>query len=141
MKKFVLMLAIAAGSVFAVGCDGKGSSAAKDMKDAAKDGMKDAKDGVKDMKDKAGETAKDAMDKGKEMLEKAQKEITDKFDLKAIEGAIGKLPAEKMDAAKKQWDSFNTMLKEFKAAPMEKMGEWKDKLVKAYDELKKMAGL
>jgi glutamyl-tRNA reductase len=129
MKKFAFSVALVAAAVFASGCD-KASSAGSAAASAAKD-----------MKDKGGDAAKGAMDAGKEMLEKAQKELMDKFDMKAVEGKIAALTGDKATAAKASFEKFKTMLTEFKAAPMEKMAEWKDKLMKAYDDLKKEVGL
>lgn len=126
MKKMLFALVFAAGTLFAVGCD-KASSASS----------------------AAGSAGKVVADKGKEIgdkaasaLETARKEVMDKIgDTSKIEEKIKGLTGDAQTKAKEKWDAFKKMYEEFKAAPMDKMGELKDKLMAAFEDLKKMVNL
>ncbi len=85
----------------------------------------------------AGSSAKAA---GGEALTKARAEIMDNFDVKAIEEKISKMSGDAKATAETKLADFKKLVDEFKAAPMEKMSEWKDKLTKAFNELKTSVG-
>ncbi|MGH9677206.1 MAG: hypothetical protein ACRD36_08905 [Candidatus Acidiferrum sp.] len=104
--------------------------------------------GCEDAK-KAGEKAKDAVASGergatnikKMAMEKAQfmKPMTDLYP--KIEEKIKTLSGDKVKEAQAKFDDFKKMISEFKDAPGGKMGEFKEKMTKAFDELKKLVGL
>jgi hypothetical protein len=61
--------------------------------------------------------------------------------LPKIEEKIKDLTGDKKTAALAKLDELKKSLSDFKTIDAAKMGEAKDKLLKAFDELKKMVGL
>jgi len=80
-------------------------------------------------------------DQGEAALARARAEVTNQFDVAKITESITKLTGPAKETASAKLVDFQKMLEEFKTAPMEKINEWKEKLVKAFNELKTAAGL
>lgn len=160
IRKVVYGFGLLAAVTFAVGCDA-GSSAAKKVEGAAKDAKASAdkaagqaKEAVKDAKDAASAAGKSAVDAGKSAVDKGKemaKEAADKLREGVIKPAADFLPKveEKLKAmtgdtatkAKEKLEAVKKLIEEFKAAPSEKLGELKDKVLAAIKELAGMVGL
>jgi vacuolar-type H+-ATPase subunit E/Vma4 len=163
IRKMAFGFGLLAAVTFAVGCDA-GSSAAKKAEtgareakgaagtaekaaDQAKEAAKEAKEAAKEASHSAVEAGKSAVEKGKDMTKEAAdklkegvvKPVSDflpkaEEKLKGLSGDAATKGKEKLEAVKK-------LIEEFKAAPSEKLGEMKDKVIAAVKELAKTAGL
>jgi hypothetical protein len=123
-KRFALAVAWVACVLFLTGCE-----AAKDA--ASKEGAK------------AKETANKVMDEASKKLSEAKegvlKPITEM--LPKIQEKISALTGDKAKDAQAKFEEFKKLLEEYKGSAGEKAGELKDKLLKAFEDLKKMVGM
>jgi hypothetical protein len=159
LNKFLSLAALFACIVIFNGCNKSSSGsanasadqAAREAKEAKEKAEKEARAKESTEKSKAEKDAadKEAADKLAQArnaetatLAKAKEEINKLFDVPKVEAVIGTLPADKMPTAKAKLAEFKSLWNDFmKEDNNAKMREWKDKLVKSYDELKKSAGL
>jgi len=133
--KLAAGVALAAGPVLAVGCDGA-KDAAKKAEKAGGDAVKDVKKTGDDAKAKVGEVADKAADAAKTAIIDPIKDLLPKIEEK-IKGLTG----DKMTAAKEQFDKLKKLVADFSAAPADKVKELGEELKKVFDELKKSVGL
>jgi hypothetical protein len=131
-------VALVAGSLLLVGCE-SAKETAKKAGDRAKGAVavveKEAKKALAEAKD-VKKDAEKALAHAKEAVVKPIAEMLPK-----IEEKIKALTGDKQKAASTKLEEFKKLLDEFKASGSEKMGELKEKLSKAYDELKQLVGL
>lgn len=160
IRKMAFGFGLLAAVTLAAGCDAggraakKAETAAKDAKAAAEKAAGQAKEAAKDAKDAASEAGKSAAEAGKSAVDKGKemaKEAADKLREGVVKPAADFLPKveEKLKAmtgdtatkAKEKLEAVKKLIEEFKAAPSEKLGELKDKVIAAVKELAGMVGL
>ena len=128
LRKIVVVLAFVAGMSLVAGCDVPKSAAEKakeDAEKAVKEGEKKAKEGEKEAKAKLEESVVKPITAGIPKIEEKIKELT---------GDQQKEATNKLAELKKS-------LEDFKSLDATKMDEAKDKLLKEFEDLKKLVGL
>jgi vacuolar-type H+-ATPase subunit H len=111
-----------------------GEDAKKTVQDAGKDAKKTVEEAGKDAKKSVQDAGKEAADKAKELVLKPINDALPKIEekLKGLKGEALTNGDAKLAALKK-------MIDEYKAS--DGTGDLKEKLVKAFEELKKLAGV
>jgi hypothetical protein len=123
LRKLVVAMGIVAVCGFAAGCGGSSSSSVSKIKEGAGAAGEKISDAAKEVAAKAKEgVVKPIIDSYPKIEEK----------IKSMSGDAAKTATEKFDALKK-------LVEEFKTA--EKWQDLQEKVVKAFDDLKKSVGL
>jgi hypothetical protein len=148
-RKLVLGLFLLAGIGLIIGCDEtkKATEQAKGAGDLAKQVGEKAKEAGEKAKVEIDAKAKETAEKAKEVAEKAMKEgketvlkpITD--SLPKLEEKIKSLSGPKLTEATAKFDAFKKLIEDFKKSDASSWDGIKDKLTKAFDELKKLVGM
>jgi len=155
-RKLVLGVVLLAGFGLVAGCEeakktspqsGKETGdKIKDLGDKAKAVAEKAGEKVKDVGEKASEKAKDVGEKAKDAAEKAMKEgkeaalKTINDTLPKLEDKIKSLSGDKLKEATSKLEGLKKLIEDFKNSDAASWETTKEKLMKAYDELKKLVG-
>jgi hypothetical protein len=133
LRKLVVVMGIVAGCGLAVGCGGSSSTGG-----TKPSGERGTMDKIKEGAGAAGEKISDATKEGVAKLkEGVVKPIIDSYP--KIEEKIKTMSGDAAKAATEKFDALKKLVEEFKTA--DKWEDMKEKLVKAFDDLKKSVGL
>jgi phage-related protein len=156
IRRVMVGSGLLAAVAIAVGCDGNNPTAdaakradksAKEAKANVQKALDEAKAAAGDAAKSAGDAAQGAADKGKEMAKEAADKLRDAVVkpaadfLPKAEEKIKALTGDALAKAKAKYDDLKKLVDEFKAAPAEKVGELKDKVIAAVKELAGLVGL
>jgi vacuolar-type H+-ATPase subunit E/Vma4 len=149
IRRVMVGSGLLAAVAIAVGCDGNNptADAAKRADKSAKEAKANVQKALDEAKAAAGDAAQGAADKGKEMAKEAADKLRDAVVkpaadfLPKAEEKIKALTGDALAKAKAKYDDLKKLVDEFKAAPAEKVGELKDKVIAAVKELAGLVGL
>jgi len=156
LRKLVVGLALVAGFGLVVGCEEtkkaseKGKDAGdkiKDLSEKAKESAEKAGEKAKEAGAKVGEKAKEVGEKATEAGEKAVKAGKDAVvksvsdAMPKIEEKIKDLSGDKLQQATAKLKELKSLLEDFKTSDAASWEASKEKLMKVFEELKKMVGL
>jgi dynactin complex subunit len=145
LRKLAVSLAFVVGLILLAGCDvaKNVSEAKKDLGDKAKEAADKAKEGGDKAIDKAKEAGEKIKDEAKEAKAKLEEAVVKPISdgIPKIEEKIKGMSGEKADEAKQKLADLKKSLEEFKTFDAAKMADAKDKILKSFEDLKKMVGL